>query len=147
MRTPERAIGRLDILGAAERDTILRVWNDTARRAASACWPAATGLAATLPALFAAQAARTPEAIALVFEERALSYAELEAHANRLAHHLQRLGVGPEVVVGAVRGALAGDGGRPARHPQGRRRLSAARSGLPGERLAFMLADAGRAWC
>ena len=51
---------------------------------------------ATLPALFAAQAARTPEAAAVIFEDRVLSYAALEAHANRLAHHLQSLGVGPE---------------------------------------------------
>ena len=43
----------------------------------------------------------------------------------------------------ALRGALAGDGDRAARHPQGRRRLSAARPAYPAERLAFMLADAG----
>src|SRR4029079_17814046 len=54
----------------------------------------------TLPELFAAQAARTPEAVALVCADRTLSYAALEAHANRLAHKLKRWGVGPDVLVG-----------------------------------------------
>ncbi|HWH64440.1 MAG TPA: condensation domain-containing protein, partial [Gaiellales bacterium] len=69
-------LGRLPILETAERDTILRAWNDTTQPVAPA----------TLPALFAAQAARTPDAIAVVFEDRTLSYAALDAHANRLAH-------------------------------------------------------------
>src|SRR5262249_58632388 len=87
---PDRAIGRLDILGAAERQTILRDWNDTAQAVPSA----------TVPELFAAQAARTPDAIAVVFEQQQLSYGELEARANQLAHRLQSLGGGAEVVVG-----------------------------------------------
>ncbi|HTP38663.1 MAG TPA: condensation domain-containing protein, partial [Steroidobacteraceae bacterium] len=55
---PERAIGRLDILSADERHTILRTWNDTARQIPLA----------TVAELFAAQAARTPDAVAVVFE-------------------------------------------------------------------------------
>ena len=98
---------------------------------------------ATLPELFAAQAARTPEAVAVVFEDRALSYAELDAHANRLAHHLRALGVGPEVVVGlcverslamlvGLLGILKAGGAYLPLDPD-----------YPRERLAFMLADAG----
>src|SRR6185312_6475008 len=87
---PERSIGGLSILSLAERSTILEQWNATAHAVPPS----------TLPELFAAQAARTPEAVALVCADRTLSYAALEAHANRLAHHLRGLGVGPETVVG-----------------------------------------------
>ena len=118
---PERAIGRLDILDAAERQTLLCDWNDTARALP----------VATLPELFSAQAARSPDAVAVVFGEQRLSYAALDARANQLAHHLRRLGVGPEVVVGlCVERSLEMLVGL-AGHPQGRRRLSAARSFLP----------------
>src|SRR5262249_41640970 len=75
---PDRAIGRLDILGAAERQTLLRDWNATAQAIPSA----------TLAELFAAQAARTPDAVAVVFEQQQLSYGELDGRANQLAHHL-----------------------------------------------------------
>src|SRR3954452_19038774 len=87
---PERALGSLDILSAAERETILRGWNDTAHAVPET----------TLPALFAAQAAKTADATAVVFEQETLSYGELNLRANRLAHHLRGLGVGPETVVG-----------------------------------------------
>ena len=130
---PERAIGRLDILGADERHTILREWNDTARAVPGA----------TLPELFAAQVARTPEADAVVFEDERLSYGELDARSSRLAHHLRGLGVGPEVVVGlcierslamlvGLVGILKAGGAYLPLDPD-----------YPPERLAFMLADAG----
>ena len=123
LRTPDAALGSLDILAAAERARILRgLERDRAARCRRG----------SLPELFAAQAARTPDAVAVVFEDRELSYAALDAHANRLAHHLRAQGVGPETVVGLLRGALAGDGDRAARHPQGRRRLPAARPVVPG---------------
>ncbi|MFM7712299.1 MAG: AMP-binding protein, partial [Microcystis sp.] len=50
--------------------------------------------------LFEAQVERTPKAIAVVFEEQSLTYTELNHRANQLAHYLQSLGVGPEVLVG-----------------------------------------------
>src|SRR5258708_31934669 len=67
-----RPLGSLPILETAERDTILRTWNDTTREVA----PAAYGdqSQATLPALVAAQAARTPDAVGGVVEDRTLTY-------------------------------------------------------------------------
>ena len=128
---PERAIGRLDILEAAERQTLLRDWNATARPVAFA----------TVAELFAAQAARTPDAVAVVFEDHELSYRQLDERANRLAHHLRGLGVGPEVVVGlcverslemivGLLGILKAGGAYLPLDP-----------GYPPERLAFMLED------
>ena len=86
---PDRAIGNLDILSADERRTILTGWNDTARAVPDA----------TIPQLFADQAARTPDATALVFDDTTLSYRELDVRANQLAHHLRGLGAGPETIV------------------------------------------------
>ena len=86
----ERPIGSLDVLSSAERWRILEEWNDTARPL----------VPATLPELFAAQAERTPDAVAVVFEDSSLSYAALDRQANQLAHRLRKYGVGPESVVG-----------------------------------------------
>ena len=130
---PERAIGSLDILSAEERRTILREWNDTARAIPSA----------TLPELFAAQVAKSPDAIAVVFADERLTYGELDARANQLAHHLRDLGVGPETVVGlcverslemiiGLIGILKAGGAYLPLDPD-----------YPQERLAFMLADTG----
>ena len=68
----------IELLAPEERRQLLLEWNATAREVPQA----------TLPALFEAQVERSPEAIALVFEESTLSYAELNAQANRLAHLL-----------------------------------------------------------
>jgi amino acid adenylation domain-containing protein len=87
---PERAIGSLDILGADERHTVLQAWNNTARPIPSV----------TVSQLFAAWAERTPDAVAIIFDDITLTYRELDARANQLAHHLRNLGVGPETVVG-----------------------------------------------
>jgi non-ribosomal peptide synthetase component F len=48
-----------------------------------------------LPELFAGQAAQTPDAVALVFNDESLTYAELDARTNQLAHHRARLGLAP----------------------------------------------------
>ena len=110
---PERAIGRLEILAASERLRILEEWNATARAV-----PAGDAAGAVR----GAGGARRRTAIAAVYEDRELSYAALDAHANRLAHHLRgargRAGDGG----GALGRSLAGDGDRAARHPQGGRR-------------------------
>ncbi|MFE6750926.1 amino acid adenylation domain-containing protein [Kitasatospora purpeofusca] len=83
---PAAPIGTLDILAPEERARLAEDWNATAA-------PVRTG---SLPALFAAQAARTPDAVALAHDGGEVGYAELDARANRLAHHLIAAGVGPE---------------------------------------------------
>ena len=118
---------------ADERDTLVRGWNATAHPVPDA----------TLPTLFGAQAARTPDAVAVVCGDQELSYGELDARSNRLAHHLRALGVGPEVIVGlcversaamivGLIGILKAGGAYLPLDPA-----------YPAERLGFMLADAG----
>ena len=101
--------------------------------------------ATTLPALFAAQAARSPEAVAVVCDGAELGYGELDAASNQLARRLIGLGVGPETVVGlalersvelvvAVLAVLKAGGC-----------YLPLDAGHPPARLAFLLADAGAA--
>ena len=82
---------RLELLPAAERRRVVEEFND--RRAKDP-------REAFVHERFEAQVERTPGAAALVFEDETLSYAELNARANRLAHHLRSLGVGPDARVG-----------------------------------------------
>ena len=92
--------------------------------------------------LFEAQVERTPDAIAVVLEDRQLTYGELNRRANQLAHHLRSLGVGPDVLVGiclehspemviGLLGILKAGGVYVPLDPT-----------YPKERLAFMLEDA-----
>ncbi|QRN95171.1 non-ribosomal peptide synthase/polyketide synthase [Archangium violaceum] len=87
---PERPLSSLPLLTEQERARVLGEWNETREPFAPACFHD----------LFEAQVERTPEAVAVVYEEDRLTYRELDARANALAWHLRSLGVGPEVLVG-----------------------------------------------
>jgi amino acid adenylation domain-containing protein len=81
---PTKPVRELDVLSKAERQRVLYEWNDTkAEYQSDKC----------VHELFEEQVEKTPDAIAVVFEEEELSYAELNARANRLAHYLRQLGV------------------------------------------------------
>jgi amino acid adenylation domain-containing protein len=88
---PDQRLADLPLLTEAERQQLLVEWNDT-----QADYPSEV----CLHQLFEAQVERSPDAIAVVFEDQQLTYRELNAKANQLAHHLQALGVGSEVLVG-----------------------------------------------
>ncbi|MFZ0751680.1 MAG: amino acid adenylation domain-containing protein, partial [Pyrinomonadaceae bacterium] len=90
---PQQCLSELPLLTPAEKSQILFDWNQTA-----ASYPQHI----CLHQMFEVQAARTPEAIALIFNDQKVSYAELDLRANQLAHHLRALGVGPEVFVGLL---------------------------------------------
>jgi amino acid adenylation domain-containing protein len=133
IRNPAARVSELEIISASERQHLLFGLNDTR---------AELGGDTTLHRLFEEQAARTPEATAVEAEDGALTYAELNARANRLAQHLRMLGVGPDVLVGVMleRSAemlvgllavLKAGGAYVPLDPD-----------YPRERLAFMAADA-----
>jgi amino acid adenylation domain-containing protein/non-ribosomal peptide synthase protein (TIGR01720 family) len=86
---PDARGSEVDILSAGERRQLLADWNDTA----------ADVPAGTLPDLLQAQAARTPDAAAVVFGDTGLTYAQLNTRANQLARLLAARGVGPESLV------------------------------------------------
>ncbi|MEM7350388.1 MAG: amino acid adenylation domain-containing protein [Acidobacteriota bacterium] len=88
-----RPLSELPLLTAGERQQLIE-WNDT-----GASTPGRTE-SKTLSQLFAEQAVRTPDAIALVAGSECLSYRHLAGRSARLARHLRRLGVGPETNVG-----------------------------------------------
>ncbi|PCR95715.1 non-ribosomal peptide synthetase [Pseudomonas fluorescens] len=131
-QAPTQAMNRLLILEGAERQRLLFDFNAT---------DVGFDLQQSIHGLFEAQALRTPQAVAVLSGEQRLSYAELNARANRLAHHLRGLGVGPdarvaicverglEMVVGLLAILKAGGGYVP---------LDPA---YPLERLAYMLED------
>ncbi|MBN9683565.1 MULTISPECIES: non-ribosomal peptide synthetase [unclassified Corallococcus] len=91
----EEPVGRLPLLTDEERQRLLFTWNDT-----HADYPRE----ASLPSLVEEQARARPQAIAVEFEGRQLTYAELDARANQLAHHLRALGVDMGTPVGLCTG-------------------------------------------
>ncbi|MEG4288204.1 amino acid adenylation domain-containing protein [Microcoleus sp. C2C3] len=88
---PEQRIWELPLLSAAERHQLLVEWSD--RQTTEYPYK-------LVPQWFEAQVERNPNAVAVVFEGQQLTYRELNCHANKIAHYLQTLGVGTEVLVG-----------------------------------------------
>src|SRR5918999_3686390 len=88
---PVQPLAELPLLPEAERQRVVVAWNAT-----EADYPKER----CIHALFEAQAQKTPEAVAVVYEDHALTYGVLNARANQLARYLQGLGVGPERRVG-----------------------------------------------
>lgn len=130
---PEQRLSDLPLLTAAERQQLLVERNTT-----QVAYPQDM----CLHQLFEAQVERTPGAVAVVYKGMRLTYRELNVKANRLAHHLRQLGVGPEVLVGlcmersldmvvGLLGILKAGGAYVPLDPT-----------YPPERIAFMLSDA-----
>jgi amino acid adenylation domain-containing protein len=130
---PEQRVAQLPLLTEAERNQLLVEWNNTRTE-----YPQDK----CIHQLFEEQVERTPDNVAVVFEDQKLTYWELNTRANQLAHYLQKLGVGPEVLVGicverslfmvvGLLGILKAGGAYVPLDPE-----------YPKERLAFMLEDA-----
>ncbi|MFJ5219342.1 amino acid adenylation domain-containing protein [Streptomyces sp. NPDC088354] len=128
---PQQLVADIEVLTRAERDMLIYGHNSGAT----------VGPARTLTGVFAAQVAATPAAVAVVHAGRQLTYAELDARANRVAHGLRSAGVGPDVLVAvcaergldlvvALLGVLKAGGAYVPLDP-----------GYPLDRLAYMLTD------
>jgi amino acid adenylation domain-containing protein len=87
---PDQSIDELRLLTDPERQQLLVAWNQTQVDQPHQC----------IHQLFEAQVERTPDNIAVVFEQHQLTYQELNSQANQLANYLQKLGVAPDVPVG-----------------------------------------------
>jgi len=133
VENPETPVDKLQMLSDGEQQQILREWNNSKTDYhQEKC----------IHQLFDDQVEKTPDALAVVWEDQNLTYSQLHGKANQLAHYLQRLGVGPEVpvaicverslwlVVGLL-GILKAGGAYVPLDPS-----------YPSERLAYMLADA-----
>ncbi|MDX5570875.1 AMP-binding protein, partial [Streptomyces sp. ID05-04B] len=129
---PDAALRDVQVLAPADQHRMLVKWNETSAEVESAA----------VPELFAAQVARTPEAVAVVADGAELSYGELDARANRLARFLVGRGVGVGSVVGvclgrgvellvAVLGVLKAGGAYMTIDPE-----------YPAQRVAYMVEDA-----
>jgi amino acid adenylation domain-containing protein len=90
---PELPLSELSLLTPAERQKLLVEWNDT-----HALYPPVQ----CVHQLFEEQVARTPGAVAIIFEDQQHTYHELNRRANQVAHYLQSLGVGPDVRMGLL---------------------------------------------
>ncbi|MGN6152341.1 MAG: condensation domain-containing protein, partial [Lysobacteraceae bacterium] len=134
--TPQARLYEMSLLDEAERDFLVHDWNATDRD-----YPTAT-----VHTQFSAQAARTPDAVALRFEDVELTYAELDARSDRLARYLIDAGVTPGSRVGlylsrspelliAVLGALKAGAAYVPLEPK-----------LPKDRLGYMVQDASIGW-
>src|SRR5262249_1756174 len=131
VRDAKQPFSTLPLLTQDERHQVLFGWNETAVVMAPQC----------IHELFSEQAARTPEAVAVEYEKKEMSYGELNRRANQLGHYLRKQGVGPEVRVGiclersfemvvGLMGALKAGGAYLPLDP-----------GYPAERLAYVLQD------
>ncbi|HJR00343.1 MAG TPA: amino acid adenylation domain-containing protein [Methylomirabilota bacterium] len=127
----DQRVSRLPLLSAAEWRQIGTEWNATEA-------PIADGITSDI---VEGEAARAPAAVAAAFEEQRIAYRDLNGAANRLAHHLRRQGVGPNVLVGvlversldmliAVLAVMKAGGAYVPLDP-----------GYPADRLEFMLTD------
>ncbi len=130
--TPDRPVSRIPLLDDAERDLILRAWNDTGTP-----WPKEL----TIHDAIERQVLRSPDAIAVVSGAEELTYRELSSRSNRLARHLRALGVEPDQLVGlcversvdmlvAIVGILKAGGAYVPLDPT-----------YPSQRMAFMVED------